>query len=150
MSLAEGGRPGFAGGSYETRKEKIQRLADEKSLERYNVPVGDLSYKMQFKIMEEAMIEVDEGHAQGGRIGFKEGSGFSKAMESAQDKLKTRALELFPWSLGIPFNELSPKHRKEVIDSFSPGELLGKAQGGRIGFWEGGLVGYSRGGIASL
>ena len=135
------GPPGTKGGS--TTKTNLANFAAQaKALEKAKDPRGGGA---------QAGGIGSTGHGRGGhhfssggRPGFKEGTGFSRAMEIAQDKLKTRALEILPWSVGIPFNELSTKHQQEVIDSFSPGELLGKAQGGTVQRY------FGTGGIANL
>jgi len=81
-NFADGGRIGFAGGSY---KDKIQNIADELAGEIYDKDYSDLTSSQQMSVYKRAIRELDDmfadkadmmrkNEADGGRIGLAKGT----------------------------------------------------------------------------
>jgi hypothetical protein len=91
-NMAEGGRIGYAGGSY---KDRIQNMADEIAQDDYGQDFYDLGKKLQDKVYERAMRKISDAfadkadmmrknEAEGGRIGYAMGDSASEnAMQAA-------------------------------------------------------------------
>jgi len=91
-NMAEGGRIGYAGGSY---KDRIQDMADEIAQDDYGQDFYDLGKKLQDKVYERAMRKISDAfadkadmmrknEAEGGRIGYAMGDSASEnAMQAA-------------------------------------------------------------------
>jgi hypothetical protein len=91
-NMAEGGRIGYAGGSY---KDRIKNMADEIAQDDYGQDFYDLGKKLQNKVYERAMQKISDAfadkadmmrknEAEGGRIGYAMGDSASEnAMQAA-------------------------------------------------------------------
>ena len=119
--VKDGGRIGYdVGGPAEIGEKNISDvLARVKELEDEGLDFG--------AAMSQAMRELSEGKAQGGRIGFDYGSSYQKNY-------------LINKGYGDQLANMKPKEITQLYDSVKGTWTDTKAQGGRIGKAEGGLM----------